>query len=114
MFSLTDAPFQSSHKVSRTGPVKYSKCRAFFRDFGSRKTPIPSGSAVISHQTGREKEREIKLIALAFCCLRGWRAMRQVALAEVLQEPLRGLLHQTQDVLETVGPAVVGVGDLPL
>src|SRR3712207_1788067 len=39
---------------------------------------------------------------------------REVPLADVLQEPLRGLLHQVQHALETVRTTVVGVRDLPL
>src|SRR5918992_1574428 len=39
---------------------------------------------------------------------------REVPLADVLQEPLRGLLHKIQDTLEAIRSAVVGVRHLPL
>src|SRR5215203_1024528 len=34
----------------------------------------------------------------------------EVPLADVLQEALRGLLHEVEDVLEAIGAAVVGIG----
>ena len=38
----------------------------------------------------------------------------QVSLADVVEEPLRSLLHEIQDVVEALGSTVVRIGDLPL
>jgi hypothetical protein len=38
----------------------------------------------------------------------------EVTVADVFEEPLRGLLNEIYDALETIGSAVVGVRYLPL
>src|SRR5918998_3997813 len=63
---------------------------------------------------GRARTSLVPSTASTLSEIRRSAMIREVPLLDLLQKPLRRLLHEIQYVLETVGPAVEGVGDLCL